>query len=340
MVFFSAIAAPVRLLQEVISADQGGAGAAAPSTPIHASYGMLSSDQYNSGMYGSTGAGEWTIWIMLATVSLGYMMLFFFMSTSCFGPRVAVATNGASGFTRFPDIEQPEYQAFKHSAVAELDQMWRKAFVMKVYTLLAVQIAFTIAVSVGMMLFGGYGFYMWSVTDGAWTKMAAILVTFVLLFSMMCYKNAFPLNLVLLFGFTSAMAYTIGMVCTAYAANGLMVTVIEAFAITALLFVALTVFTMVSKIDFSFLGLVLPMLLFTFIIWGFFAMFAFPSFMFSQLYALGGTLIFSLYVLYDTWSITTYLTYDDYVLGAINLYLDFINLFLLILQLLTGMRRD
>ena len=82
------------------------------------------------------------------------------------------------------------------------------------------------------------------------------------------------------------------------------------------------------------------MLLFTLIIWGFFGMFAFQSFVFQQVYALGGTLIFSLYVLYDTWMITQILSFDDYVLGAINLYLDFINLFLCILQMLAGGRRD
>ena len=82
------------------------------------------------------------------------------------------------------------------------------------------------------------------------------------------------------------------------------------------------------------------MLLFMLIIWGFFAAFAFPSFAMRQVYALAGTAIFSLYVLFDTWSITTYLSYDDYVLGAINLYLDFINLFLFILQLLSGGRRE
>lgn len=88
------------------------------------------------------------------------------------------------------------------------------------------------------------------------------------------------------------------------------------------------------------LGYILPVLLFTLIIWGFFARFAFHSFAFSQVYAVGGVVIFSLFVLYDTHAITTYLCYDDYVLGAINLYLDFINLFLFVLQLLTGMRRD
>merc|ERR1719390_247833 len=115
----------------------------------------------------------------------------------------------------------------------------------------------------------------------------------------MCYKNAYPLNLILLFSFTVCMSYTIGTVCTAYAAMGLTHIVIEAFAITSIIFIGLTAFTMWSGIDFSFLGLVLPMLLFTLIIWGFFAMFAFPSFVFHQVYALAGTLIFALYVIYD-----------------------------------------
>merc|ERR1719198_261116 len=191
-----------------------------------------------------------------------------------------------------------------------------------------------------MMQLGGYDFYVWSLTEGGWTKGVSFLLTIVLLLSMICFKQAFPLNLGLLFGFTVCMSYVIGTLCTAYAAQGYGALVLEAFAITSLLFVGLTAFTMWSGIDFSFLGLILPMLLLTLMIWGFFAMFAFPSFAFSQVYALCGTLIFALYVLFDTHMITTYLAYDDYVLGAINLYLDFINLFLMILQLLTGMRRD
>ena len=53
-------------------------------------------------------------------------------------------------------------------------------------------------------------------------------------------------------------------------------------------------FTLQSKIDFSFLGAILPVMLLVLIIWGFFACFAFDSFAFRQVYALGGTVIFSL----------------------------------------------
>ena len=55
-----------------------------------------------------------------------------------------------------------------------------------------------------------------------------------------------------------------------------------------------------------------------------------------QFFSLAGIVIFSLYVLYDTHQITQRLAYDEYVLGAIELYLDFVNLFIFILQCLTG----
>merc|ERR1719240_912152 len=157
---------------------------------------------------------------------------------------------------------------------------------------------------------------------------------------MFCFKSRYPMNLVLLLAFTCGMAYTIGIVTNAYATAGMQLIVLEALGITALVFVGLTIFTIQSKIDFSFLGLVIPLVLFVVLIWGLFSMLAFQSFVNSQLYALIGVVIFSLYVLYDTYVITEALGYDDYVLGAVMLYLDFINLFLCILQLLAGGRRE
>merc|ERR550514_1841273 len=129
-----------------------------------------------------------------------------------------------------------------------------------------------------MMQLGGYDFYVWTLTTGAWTRLASLLATIVLLVALMCFKNRNPLNLVLLLAFTCVMSYTIGIICTTYAAAGLQLIVIEAFAITSLLFVGLTIFTMQSKIDFSFLGLVLPVLVLILMIWGLFALFAFESF--------------------------------------------------------------
>lgn len=327
------------MLSEIISADQGTEGSIAGqhAPPVqHHSAATLTQTQFEHAQYAGSGAGSGTVWVMMGTVCLGYITLLVVLSITCRGGRQA--EGNTQPFVRFP-VMDAESQMIKQ-VVSDLEPMWRQAFVGKVYGLLVIQIAITLLISVAMMTFGGYDFYVWSLTDGAWTRMAAMLSTFVILLSLICYKNAFPYNLILLFAFTGCMSYTIGVVCTAYAAAGMMMVVVEAFAITSLIFIGLTVFTMQSKINFDFLGAILPMLLFTFIIWGFFSMIAFPSFAMSQTYALIGALIFMLYVLYDTYAITTYLSYDDYVLGAINLYLDFINLFLFILQCLVGMRRD
>ena len=58
----------------------------------------------------------------------------------------------------------------------------------------------------------------------------------------------------------------------------------------------------------------------------------------NLIYAIGGTLLFSGYVVYDTYLINRRLSPDEYILGAISLYLDFINLFLNILRLLSNMQ--
>lgn len=59
---------------------------------------------------------------------------------------------------------------------------------------------------------------------------------------------------------------------------------------------------------------------------------------FSLIYAIGGTLLFSGYIVYDTYLINRRLSPDEYIMGAISLYLDFVNLFLSILRLLSSLQ--
>jgi FtsH-binding integral membrane protein len=47
-----------------------------------------------------------------------------------------------------------------------------------------------------------------------------------------------------------------------------------------------------------------------------------------------GALIFSGYIIYDTDNIIKRYTYDEYIWAAVSLYLDIINLFLSLLQVL------
>jgi FtsH-binding integral membrane protein len=108
-------------------------------------------------------------------------------------------------------------------------------------------------------------------------------------------------------------------------------------ALTVAVFGGLTLYAMMSRKDFSYLGGMLFIALIALVVAGFVLMF-FHSSMLGTLYALGGVLLFSGYVLYDTSRIMLHLNPDEAVTGAVSLYLDFINLFLFILRLLDNRR--
>eukprot|EP00325_Prymnesiales_sp_UTEX-LB-985_P000402 CAMPEP_0174708178 /NCGR_PEP_ID=MMETSP1094-20130205/10497_1 /TAXON_ID=156173 /ORGANISM="Chrysochromulina brevifilum, Strain UTEX LB 985" /LENGTH=324 /DNA_ID=CAMNT_0015906691 /DNA_START=32 /DNA_END=1006 /DNA_ORIENTATION=- len=323
----SAIAADDGNMQNTGVTASMGAGA------YSAQNGFQTGTEYDQAVYQASGANPGTMFYMMAAVAIGYMFFFTMMMVSCY------TRPSMYGYYRtVTDVEMPKPPLT--GVVAQLDAQWRKAFITKVYAILCVQLAITVAISFVMMQFGGYDLARWVMTDGYWTRNASFIASIAVLIGLMCYKNKHPLNIILLGVFTCFMSYLIGLTCTFYAAAGMGVLVVEAFAITSIIFIALTAFAMYSKIDFSFLGMILPCLLLILIVWGFFVFVFFDSFAFRQAYALAGTIIFVLYILYDTHSICERMEYDDYVFGAVSLYLDFLNLFLFILQLLSGGRRD
>ena len=108
--------------------------------------------------------------------------------------------------------------------------------------------------------------------------------------------------------------------------------VLNAGVVTLAVFLALTVFTMVSKADFSWMHAGLTCGLSAMIFWALFAwIFGFQT---GFWYSLCGVVLFCGFIVYDTWRITTVYGYDDFLLAAIDLYLDIINLFLYILDLM------
>merc|ERR1711990_810463 len=141
----------------------------------------------------------------------------------------------------------------------------------------------------------------------------------------------------LLGAWTLVEAYSIGVVCASYAAAGMGAVVVQAAGLTACVFLGLTAFTMQSKYDFSMLGASLYSCLNVLICW------SILNWIFgvqSTLMALFGAILFSVYIVYDTFMIMNKIGCDDYILASINLYLDIVNLFLYILQLLSSDRRN
>jgi len=93
-------------------------------------------------------------------------------------------------------------------------------------------------------------------------------------------------------------------------------------------------------VDFSFMGPMLFAGLWAMIMFGFIQMFFHPGPVAQTIYALLGSFLFSAYIVYDVQLLIARLSLDDYIWASITLYLDIINLFLYILQLLGRSQRN
>ena len=129
------------------------------------------------------------------------------------------------------------------------------------------------------------------------------------------------------------------VLCIVYYRAGFGQQIVLAFIITCATFLALTVFTIFSKIDFSFLGPFLCCGIFVLMIWSLIMSLAFTiggsSASWHLALAIVGVALFTGFIIYDTYMIVTRLGVDDYIIAAIELYLDVINMFLYVLQILT-----
>lgn len=246
----------------------------------------------------------------------------------------ALPLKGAQYLEPKYDEEQPVpvvATAVKEATVIEnlgWDKETRRLFIRKVYSILAVQLIGTFAVGAFMELHEPTHVY---IMTHCWPVILSMIASVVLIFALMYYKDKSPQNMYLLAAFTFVEAFMVGTVTTAFAEENVGI-VLEAVFLTGAIFIGLTVFTFQSKIDFSFLGAFLSMGLGALILWGFLGMIFGTER--GYYYALVGCIIFSGYILFDTWLIMNKLNPHEHVLAAIMLYLDIINLFLNLLQLL------
>lgn len=155
-----------------------------------------------------------------------------------------------------------------------------------------------------------------------------------LLCGLMFNVDNYPLNVVLLSLFTLFMAWMVGGLCAAYATVFDTELVLQAFCIAVVVFVCLAAFAMQTKCNLMPLGLLAFMLCNALFWWGMWALiFGWYN---SSFYSLMFVIIFSLYILFDVWRMANMPVFNPnaWIPAAINLYLDFINLFLWLLRLM------
>ena len=209
----------------------------------------------------------------------------------------------------------------------------RHAFVRKVFGLVSLQLLLTILVVSFIKFYPPVNKFLSANDWLIWVIMGA---TFILMLVLGCSESvarSHPLNLILLLAFTLMESVLIGFISLAYKTDTLFI----AALITALVVFGLTMFSLQTKIDFTGAGTYLCVLVFILMGFGIVSLVVRSHFM-SIMYAAMGAGLFSMYLVFDTQLMLGgkhkyAISPEDYVLASLNLYVDVVNLFLMVLNL-------
>lgn len=225
----------------------------------------------------------------------------------------------------------------------------RHGFIQKVYGILCMQLVLTTVLGATVMHYGR----AWAKTNPTLVMTmlyTSLAVSVGMMFVFMCCPDTMrktPTNYIMLLVFTLAESVLIGFVSIQYTANS----VLMVFGITAFVVFSLTLFACQTTIDFTGMGPYLFCAVMVLMGFGFMISIAGwtgvggQSLVGARLcYAVLGTLIFSAYLVFDTQLIVGgkhvrfQFGIDDYAMAAITLYIDIVQLFMMLLQLF-GKRR-
>lgn len=166
-----------------------------------------------------------------------------------------------------------------------------------------------------------------------------VILEFALLFGLYAAKRKAGLNMVLLFAFTFVSGLTLAPLLSSILglAGGASI-VANAFMLTTVAFGGLSLFAMNTKRDFSAMGKMLFITLIVVVVASLINIFL-GSPVLQLVIASVAAILFSAFILYDTQNIIRG-AYETPIEGAIALYLDFLNLFVALLQILGIFGRD
>lgn len=216
----------------------------------------------------------------------------------------------------------------------------RRGFMRKVYGILSLQLLVTSAIA-GIFFIEPVRLYAQS---NSWIFFVAMIPLFGSMIALVCcndVRRKSPGNLICLGIFTLAQGVLLGAAVSVYNVNEIMM----ALGITVIVVLGLTLFALQTKVDFTACGGILLVGLLCLMMFGFFV-WIFPSnSVVNIVYASLGAFIFGIYIIFDTQMMMGgkhkyALDPEEYIFASLNLYLDIINLFLFILQIIGNARGD
>ena len=217
----------------------------------------------------------------------------------------------------------------------------RHGFVRKVYSILFVQLLLTSGIAAPFVLMDQSTITTF-VRANVWLLWTSLALSFTFMIIFACFPSLmrrYPWNYGILLLFTATQGLFVGLICATYTVQSVLVAVVTVTGIT----LALTLFALQTKWDFTGWGPYLLVATLVLLVFGIFVA-IFNDRIAEKVYAGLGTLLFSFYLVYDTQMIAGgnhrkhQFNVDDYAMAAICLYIDIIQLFLYILSLF-GNRR-
>lgn len=233
------------------------------------------------------------------------------------------------------DIENSNNDSYfqKHE---DDNQMWatgRFGFVQKVYSILSVQLLIT-------SIFCGFSTLSESFSAfqarNMWLFFLCLISSIVILCMLYCCRDMarkVPTNYILLFSFTFCESYIVSTICGFTSGKIVMMAAVMTLGIT----VALTIYAMTTKTDFTVQGSLIYIMGMALLLFCFFSYFT-DNKVFHIIITLITIIFYGIYLVYDTQLIAGAHKYsleiDDYIIGAMILYVDIITLFLELIRLL------
>ena len=231
------------------------------------------------------------------------------------------------GDSNYPVSGAEQYDAHEMT-VSHAETAQRAEFIRSVYGLLSLSVLAAIAAA-----------WLAATTDlKIWVMENWILMLVLYIGSIIgCYvlRKTTPVNMLLMLTFTSITGLWIGPVAYVFPGPAL-----NAGVTTAIIFVSLSVYTHISKRDFSFMRGFLTMGLVGVLVMLLLDMFIFHSDALAFGISVAGVLVFSGFILYDTSNIMKRYPPDEYIAATLDLYLDILNLFWFLLRIFIELAGD
>jgi modulator of FtsH protease len=192
----------------------------------------------------------------------------------------------------------------------------------------------------GSLLVGAVGAYVGmgipAIAEYYW---GLVILEFVLIFTIGFARNKPGLNMAMLFAFALISGLVMSVLVGRFISTGASEVVANAFILTTVAFGGLSVFAMNTTKDFTTMGKFLLITLIVVIVGSLLNIFWLHNPWMQVGIASVSAILFSAFILYDTQNIING-NYATPVDGALALYLDFINLFTALLQILGFMNSD